>query len=1352
MYLKFAFLFLPLLLISSLLPAQATKDATIAITASFTVNPGSVTLSWPNSAASGLIILRHTKTSPANLWLSMLNVTGSTQTTLVDNVVSAGQTYEYVLQRTVGGIISYGYAHVALNAPVVDNRGKLLFFVDSTLMGPLANEVGQLKLDMMGDGWTVVPHIIGSGATVQSMKNLIVADYNADAANVKMVFLLGALPVPYSGNTNWDGHPDHQGAWPADSYYADVNGVWTDLSINNTVASRTANDNVPGDGKFDQSTIPGNVELAVGRVDFRHLSPTTFGTSQVELYRRYLNKDHAWRMHEYTVENKAIVDDNFGYFNGEAFAANGFRNAYPLVGAANVVEGDLFLNTNPASYLMGMACGGGTYTSASGVGTSANFANDTVNVVFSMLFGSYHGDWDYESDPFMPAALASKGGILTCTWAGRPHVFYEGLASGETIGYCTQETQNAASNTGFLPSYGESGAHVSLLGDPTLRANVVAPAKDLVATLQCGTVNLNWTPPTGLVPAGYNVYRSLVRNGTYTRLTEFSITANTFTDLTAPSDTLYYQVRAVQPVTTPGGGTYLNSSTGATASLIVTPGNPPSLATIGGTITCSQQEVNLVLTSSLPISGLPEWVGPGGVNYSGNSILVSVPGVYSVTVTATNGCTATATVIVTADLAIPTFSGVAGTITCTNPGVTLSAGNFAAGVTWTGPNGFISTQAHPTVMVPGLYSTTVTAGNGCSQTGTVSVLIDTFLPTLPLPVLPALTCNTLCISAALPLLPGYQIYVDGVLLPSGLPLVLCQPGQYTISLRSTANGCQDNYPITINQNVTPPGATATGGALACNMPLQLLGSSATPNVVYQWTGPGGFVSNLQNPVVTAPGTYSLVVTNPGNGCTSTATAVVTNPSGPTASATGTTLTCNEPTGMLHGASSTSGVTYTWTGPNGFTSNQQNPTVNAGGNYLLVVTAPNGCTGSVNVPVLVDTNAPAVTATGGALNCNLQTAVLHGNSTTAGVTYFWTGPNGFTSTEQNPTASFGGDYLLVVTAPNGCSNSAMANVSIDANLPTATATGATLGCTQPAVLQGHSATVGASYLWTGPFGFSSNQPNPAVIVPGVYTLVVTGPNGCSASATAEVTLAPPLHFEPTTTTLLDCAGNFTMSVEVTGGTPPYLYLWSTGATTAIVTIPPGTATSVSVTVSDAGGCSLVSPLIGVPPFIPTEIGATVVDEVGNAQNGAIVLSVMGMNCSNPIYLWSNGATGSAIVNLSAGTYTVTVTCSGSGCTVVVTATVNSTVVGTEDLNFWKKLTLSPNPTDGEARLEVQFPTATDLKVQVLDATGRVMLSLPETNILTGSLTLDLRHFPPGMYTVLLSTSAGTAVRKLVVVRN
>ncbi len=1275
MYTKFPLLFTPLLLLSLLLPAQTTKDATLAVTASFTTNPAGVTLSWPNATASSLIVYRHSKTSPNNLWFTLLNVTNSTQKTLVDNLVSPGQIYEYVVQRVSGNVISYGYAHVALNAPVIDNRGKLLFFVDSTLMGPLADEVGQLKLDMMGDGWTVVPHIIGSGATVQSMKNQIVADYNADPGNVKMVFLLGALPVPYSGNTAWDGHPDHQGAWPADSYYADINGLWTDVGINNTVASRAANDNVPGDGKFDQSYIPGNVELAVGRVDFRHLSPATFGASQVELYRRYLHKDHAWRLHEYTVENKVLIDDNFGYFNGEAFAANGFRNAYPLVGAANVVEDDFFTGSVTNSYMMGMGCGGGTYNSAGGIGNSAQFGTDSVNIVFSMLFGSYHGDWDYETDPFMPSALASKGGILTCSWAGRPHVFYQALASGETIGYCTQETQNAATNTGFQPTFGESGAHVSLLGDPSLRAHVVAPAKDLVAMPQCSSVGLSWTASSGAV-GGYHVYRSLVRNGNYTRLTELPITATTYTDLTAPDDTVFYQVRAVQAVSTPGGGTYFNTSTGAGAFLVFAQGTAPEINAIGGLITCSQPAINLTVTSDLPISGLPGWQGPGGLTYAGATVLVNTPGQYTVTVTATNGCTATDVLVVSGNTTAPTFSGSGGTLTCLNPTVTLGAGVLNGSVSWTGPNGFTSTQLNPTVMVAGQYLATITsAANGCTRTGTVNVQIDTFLPTLTLPTIPTLTCTTLCIDVVLPPIPGHQIYVDGTLIPAGSPLGLCTPGAHTLSLRSVNNGCQDNYPIVVNQNITPPGAVATGGTIGCGTSLQLQGSSPTPNMVYQWSGPGGFNSILQNPMVTATGNYTLIVSNPVNGCTSTAIAMVNNPS-----------------------------------------------------------------------------APNVSATGLMLDCITTTGTLQGNSTTPGVSYSWTGPNGYTSNQQNPAPSQGGLYTLVVTAPNGCTSSATAELSVNADLPSANALGATLTCSQPTVvLQGFTSTVGATYSWTGPNGFTSTLQNPEVNTPGIYTWEVTGPNGCSATATAEVSIALPLQFAPISAGNVDCDGNATFTAEVSGGTLPYSYAWSTGDSTASILVPPGTATMVSVTVQDAAGCTVSIPAVTVTSFTPVEVSASIVNETGTQQNGSIILFVGFGNCQNPTYLWSNGATTSALVGLSADLYTATVTCPATGCSTTITVEVGS-IVGTEDPAFWKKLALSPNPASEQAFLQVQFPVATAFQVKMLDATGRAVLILPETTLIEGTLPLDLRLCPPGMYMVHVATKTGTAVRKLVVERN
>lgn len=559
--------------LNNTITAQTPQSITIPLAANIGSNPTAVTLSWPNPAPANQTIWRRTKGQAGNQWMQLKNVQADTTDSFIDTAVTTGLTYEYALIRGMSPN-AYGYAHVAVDAPEIHNRGKVLLFVDADLLAPLSGELKRLRDDLSGDGWQVIEHVTDTAATVQSVKSQIVADYFADPANVKSVFLLGKIPVPYSGNTNWDGHPEHQGAWPCDAYYADVNGNWTDFTINNTSPAREANDNIPGDGKFDQSYLPSPVELQVGRVDFRRLTPGTFGATTVALVKRYLDKNHNWRTGAYTVDNKALVDDNFGYFNGESFASNGYRNAYPLVGSGNVAATDFFDGTEQQSYLMGFGCGGGTYTSAGGVGSSSDFATDSVNIVFANLFGSYHGDWDYEANPFMPAALASRGGILTCSWAGRPHQFYQALASGETIGYCMKETQNAAYNSQYYNSLGKGGAHTALLGDPTLRAHVVAPPAGLTAAPGCNSIMFTWATPEATGITGYHIYRSTEKYGAYSRLNSDLVTDTFFLDDNPINGATYYQVRAVRQQTAPGGGIYANTSTGAMIDVVFASGAP----------------------------------------------------------------------------------------------------------------------------------------------------------------------------------------------------------------------------------------------------------------------------------------------------------------------------------------------------------------------------------------------------------------------------------------------------------------------------------------------------------------------------------------------------------------------------------------------------------------------------------------------------------------------------------------------------------------------------------------------------------------------------------------------------------
>jgi hypothetical protein len=243
-------------------------------------------------------------------------------------------------------------------------------------------ELTRLQQDLVGDGWTVLRHDVARNDSVPNIKAIIKTDYTADPANVKAVFLFGHVPVPYSGNICPDEHsPDHKGAWPADVYYGDVNGAWTDSSVNTTSAADSRNWNVPGDGKFDQSNIPSNVELMVGRVDLANMpgklvwnGPATF-PSEVELLRQYLNKDHNFRHVINYLPRRGLIYDGFGDYGGYAFAASSWRNMVPFFGlGANtyLTTAGTWLDTLHANgYEVTYGCGAGQYTGINGLGLRA---------------------------------------------------------------------------------------------------------------------------------------------------------------------------------------------------------------------------------------------------------------------------------------------------------------------------------------------------------------------------------------------------------------------------------------------------------------------------------------------------------------------------------------------------------------------------------------------------------------------------------------------------------------------------------------------------------------------------------------------------------------------------------------------------------------------------------------------------------------------------------------------------------------------------------------------------------------------------------------------------------------------
>ncbi len=538
------------------------SDYAVHLSASVQITPPRITLSWPaSSQATGYLLYR--KSRDASTWGTGTSLPG-TATNYIDSNVSVGGSYEYRVSKTARNssaeYTGEGYIYAGISVPLVEARGKVILVVDNSQATALKMELARLEQDLIGDGWRVTRREVSRTASVPSVKALIKADYDADPANVRAVFLLGHIPVPYSGNMSPDGHADHTGAWGADSFYGEMNGTWTDTAINTTSARDPRNRNVPGDGKFDLSLLPSDVELQVGRVDFANLP--AFSQRETELLRQYLDKDHHFRHKRQVPDSRALVDDRLGVFGGEAFAVNGWRNFPPLVGSTNVIAGSWFGPHSGTGFLLGFACGGGTFKSAVGVGSTAQLATNELQTAFSFLFGSYFGDWDSE-DNFLRSHLAAPGVSLTSAWAGRPHWHVHPMGLGETIGFCARLTQNNL-NT-YAPNFGPRGVHVALMGDPTLRLRPVGPPSALgVAPNGAGGVRLSWAPSPEPV-TGYHVYKSSTKAGPFTRLTSSPVVSNQFNEASAGGSSVY-MVRALKLESAPSG-TYFNLSQGVFQSL-----------------------------------------------------------------------------------------------------------------------------------------------------------------------------------------------------------------------------------------------------------------------------------------------------------------------------------------------------------------------------------------------------------------------------------------------------------------------------------------------------------------------------------------------------------------------------------------------------------------------------------------------------------------------------------------------------------------------------------------------------------------------------------------------------------------
>ncbi len=252
-----------------------------------------------------------------------------------------------------------------------------------------------------------------------------------------------------------------------------------------------------------------------------------------------------------------------------------------------------------------------------------------------------------------------------------------------------------------------------------------------------------------------------------------------------------------------------------------------------------------------------------------------------------------------------------------------------------------------------------------------------------------------------------------------------------VASNPTYTSADEYYNIRIK--AAPANFSLTSNTPVCEADtIRLTGNTSSTGVSWQWRGPNAYSSNAQNNKIgsvtaSMAGYYIITATLTATGCSlKDSQNVVVNPLPAKPVASSNTPLCTGASLALTATSTTSGVSWQWTGPNSFSSTLQNPskasmTVSDGGNYIVSAIL-NGCITKDTTNVLVYPVTPAPIASNNGPACINSNVMLYA-SNVAGASYSWIGPGSYTSAQQNPVISRAqntdaGVYTVIATA-NGC---------------------------------------------------------------------------------------------------------------------------------------------------------------------------------------------------------------------------------------------------------------------------------------------------------------------------------------------
>ena len=475
-------------------------------------------------------------------------------------------------------------------------------------------------------------------------------------------------------------------------------------------------------------------------------------------------------------------------------------------------------------------------------------------------------------------------------------------------------------------------------------------------------------------------------------------------------------------------------------------------------------------------------------------------------------------------------------------------------------------------------------------------------------------------------------------------------GNYTVTITDT-DGCFDSEVYTVNfdasdgnfsfaETLTDAGCDNNDGAIDITV------SGGNGAYTYSWSN-GASTEDLSN---VPAGSYTVIATDQ-LGCTSTRTYVVDTIVGATdffPSQTTSNETCSTGNdGSIDVTIGSSGnFTYLWS--NGVTTEDLNNVSN--GTYSLTVTNDVGCFQNLSYTVnitpgikSINTNEVIVNESCSGADGSITVNPVGG---TAPYSYSWS-----TSSTTASTANLSaGTYFLIVTDQNGCYDNKTYNVGFTGGQTSfniaRTINNATCSGSDGAIFL---STTGGVWPYTYQWSTGVTTQNIVNVTAGNYTVTVTDARGCFS--TDNFTISQ--NVGQTTFNLANffvqpSCGNTggVIFQSLGGGNPPYTYQWSNGATTQDLTgLSAGTYTC---TITDVNGCFMDTSytLAIVPAQTSFNVVQNIADESCNGNDGSINLSIGG-GVGPYTFQWSDGSTSQDLNNVSAGSYTVTIT-DAAGC--------------------------------------------------------------------------------------------------------